>query len=499
MILSARAFSQSHRTWLLILLTLFGAMLMRNCQKQTPTTDEHVHLVRGLAFIKLEPTLLRGHPPLFNALQALSAASDDALELSRVKDDARVSSVASALFKKHPKKMRHHIVFGRTITALFALLFMALLFEHLRKRFGLKSAGFACALFALHPSVLAHAQLCTTDFSFAALALLTLCALTELFETQNRRALLKLCFWSSALVCTKYVGILFALFLLVVGIAWALFAKNVRYAGAAGMPEKNKLARFIKDAALVLCCALFAFMAVHLFDAPFKTAQGLAAEQPALVAGSSLSALGNVPLPFARTALFGLAEAERHHTRGHSSYFDKEVSSKGWPGFYAALFFAKTPLALLVLSFVSLFALVRFRERRRLLLLGVSAAACFVFYSMSSIQIGYRHVLLFVLAHAALVGVLSGSLVSDDRFSLKNAAFFAALLSLFFGAYVAPDYLGDFNLCFDYLKDATPVNTINDHIEVYLYKPKILKPKPAPKPALKKVRTPLKAKAGAQK
>ena len=66
MILSARAFSQSHKTWLLILLTLFGAMLMRNCHKQTPTTDEHVHLVRGLAFWQLEATQLRGHPPLFN-------------------------------------------------------------------------------------------------------------------------------------------------------------------------------------------------------------------------------------------------------------------------------------------------------------------------------------------------------------------------------------------------------------------------------------------------
>lgn len=388
------------------MLAAMGVVMEIDLRRDSPTLDEKNHLIRGLALLWTgDARLSSSHPPAANLLQALPGALRGApLDLTRVPgwDAADVGAVGRAWLAHDYERARGDIMAGRRVTLGLALALGLGLYLGALAR-GPTFALLVLALYALHPIVLAHGHLATTDLAITAAAYLVVVGAAAYLERRGARPLLAL----GAALGLAFVTKLSA-FLLLPGLALAAVYAAVRGLGRfADLSPARRVRRLARDALVVLALVLLAINAAYGFqrtgwrvdailaepepERPLTTARyhGALLEQR-----SPLRHLpGWLPIPLPYPYVFGLSAVDAQARDGHGLHIFGRLWS--WmPAYFPALLILKSCLGFLALLVLGL-AVPRVRRwpsPRALVFVAVPLG--YLLIAMASrLNIGVRHAL----------------------------------------------------------------------------------------------------------
>lgn len=441
-----------------LLLAAMAVLLELDLRRDSPTIDEKNHLVRGLAALTTgDLRLSSSHPPLANLLQALPGALRGAsLDLSRAPgwDRAAVDPVARAWLAHDYERARGDIMAGRRVTLLLALALGLGLYLGALAR-GPTFALLVLALYALHPIVLAHGHLATTDLPITAAAVLVAFAAARCLERRGPAPLVALGLALGLAFATKLSALLL-LPGLALAAAWTAARGLGRYAGPAPARRALLLARDVLAAAAL---AVLVVNAAYGFQRTGWRVDALLAEpepERALTTARYHGALLDqrsplrhlpgwlrVPLPY--PYVFGLSAVEAQAADGHGNH----LFGRTWawmPAYFPALLLLKTSLGLLALFGLGL-ALARPRlPTSPRALVFVALPLGWLLLAMSArLNVGVRHVLPVVPFMILLAARGAERLLAHDRPAARRLAL--GLLGLTAAEAIAatPDHLSHFS------------------------------------------------------
>jgi 4-amino-4-deoxy-L-arabinose transferase-like glycosyltransferase len=470
--------AQSLRRWQLLarvserklvrgLLALLALLLGASMIDESPTTDEPLHLTRGLAYYWGPDTSLNySHPPLGNVVGALPVALIESVlggrvEMSKVTGyaDGEVWKVARDMIGSHYGRHRPWFFEAR---AMIALLSIALAFYVYRlgvQFFGSAVGLCALAFFVFHPTLIAHGRLMTTDMPVTVAMVIAVGELVRFLNGGSR--------WhGAAAACAVGVGMV-TKFTGLSMIPLASFAVLVTAGFRVGRYRGVSLVRALASAtgfiALAALASLFVINAAYRFERTGASAAEMlswpepAPNKPRGYGGDALEraelltklpAWMPVPLPY--TYVFGLSVQRAHLDTGHKTVFFGRVLKHGHPAYFPVLLSIKTPIVML--AALAYAAFVFWRRRGRISLpaaLFAGYAVCLLALSMrAAINIGVRHVLpiMPILAILAGLGAVHAWRALRDEQMRERLAIGALVASVIGIAWSFPDYLSDFNL-----------------------------------------------------
>ena len=319
-----------------------------------------------------------------------------------------------------------------------------------RRSAGALAALFSVALFALDPSVLAHAGLATTDIEFTAAFCGPLLAFVVWWETPTSRTASVAGLLFGAALASKYEGL--ALVPCAVAAAAVLAWGRIR----PRLPARS----------IALHAALAAVVAFVVVWATYRFSFGALASQldartlarldhdcSSSTSCSAIAWLASKPMP-APASIDGLWEFLWEERAGHPSYLLGAWSMHGFAAYYSVGLLVKTPIPELLLAAGGLAWALRNdpRDRAARIAAPVAAAVALVAVASSSgINIGVRHVLPVLPLLSIAGGRALAALMSDVQGSLAARRAAQALAGglgawLAFGSLRAhPEYLGYFN------------------------------------------------------
>lgn len=483
----------------LALLALCAVLMWTSERGRTLTADEPLHLIRGHAFWWNDTARLSyAHPPLANAITSLPYAGlgdepwGDAKtptgepakqkadpELTRAEVLPTLSGwkvanplhISSDYFRHDFARAKAELTGARRMMMLWTLALGLFLYVWMERRYGWTAASVALALFSVHPALLAHGSLATTDMPLAATAFASLAAVIAWIERPSWTRVGLFALATTAMVLSKHSGAAFTVVMSFIVLGVAALGR-----GGFGAPggldhvraRLRRTAIVAGQLALVAIVMITAIAAIYRFDRVGLTvAQILAEPEPHNWISSKHdfellehSAIAKLPpslrLPFPYTWLVGLATVSEQNSMGHGNYFFGLRARAGHPLYFPVMLFAKSPTGLLVLCGVAAgLALARLRRRQWPSLtssvLAIFAAVSLASACASNINIGVRHVLplmlvMIVFAARAAQLLLAGAL---PRLGTRGAQALTLACLLGCGAGAAwtfPSYLGDFNL-----------------------------------------------------
>jgi hypothetical protein len=486
----------------LLLLLLCGALLWTSERGRSLTADEPLHLVRGHSlWWTHESKLSYAHPPLANAITSLPQAGrgDEAWGLGATPDGQPRTTIASkrapdpdlthaeamtklpgwavaqpldlstAYFRHDFQTAKAELISARRMMMLWTLGLGLFIYVWCERRWGFTTAILSLCLYALHPTLLAHGQLATTDMPLAAMVFVSLAALIAWIERPSWTAVLGFAVATTAMVLSKHTGLAYVVLMSLMLLGAAVLGRG----GFAAVPggRARRVALTAAQLSLVAAAMIFAIDAIYLFDrVGLSVAEILAEPEPhnwiskkheyQLLEHSPLAKLPSglrLPLPF--TWLVGLATVSEQNAMGHGNYFFGVRGDSGHPLYFPVLLFAKSPTGLLVLLGLGVWPAVACLRARRwpsvatgvLLLFSTFA---FMSACASDINIGVRHVLPLLPIMVVFAGRVAAKLIESAP-ELPRALHGrrgrglvgACVLGCALGAaHTFPAYLGDFNL-----------------------------------------------------
>ncbi|MFO7566851.1 MAG: glycosyltransferase family 39 protein [Enhygromyxa sp.] len=483
----------------LLLLLLCGALLWTSERGRTATADEPLHLIRGHAFWwKDTARLSYAHPPLANAITSLPHAKlGDApwgpprdpsgeLESTPPKHDpqapraevlpslsgwevANPLPLSSAYFRHDFSRAQAELTSARRVMMLWTLGLALFLYAWLERRYGWTAAIIGLGLFAVHPTLLAHGRLVTTDMPLTATALLSLAATIAWIERPSWTRVWLFALATTAMALSKHSGLAYTVVLSLIVLGAAALGR-----GGFAPDSDHPRARLRRSAvvggqlALVALLMITAIAAIYRFDrVGLSVAELLAEPEPhnwisskhdyELLERSPIAKLPpSLRLPFPYTWLVGLATVSKQNAMGHGNFFFGLRPRAGHPLYFPVMLFAKSPSGLLVLLGAGaglVFARLRRREWPSLTttVLVIFAAVTLASACGSRINIGVRHVLPLLLisivfaARAAQL-LLAGALARIGARGGRALVLSCALGCGLGAAWSFPAWLGDFNL-----------------------------------------------------
>lgn len=456
-----RAWMARH-VFAIVVLAAMAGLLGVTSKTEGVTVDEPYHVTRGLAYWWTgSANLSWAHPPLSNALAGLPHRSNrDAVDITQVAGYARsdTARLAPAFFKAHWKTVRRGMFASRSMMAALAVAFAAYVYVVCSRELDRRTAQFALAFVALHPFMLGHGKLVTTDAPltcFLGVALLELIAWLRGGAAWRALSMSLAC---GAAFATKFSAVYF---LPILFCAPALFAltRRGRFQGV-GRPRG-----VLTAAGVVLLAGLVSIAvvnAVYRFEATFMTRDELRAAVVSGDAGSRafveelerpaspLARLpASLPIPLPARYVHGLISVADHSDDGHSSWYWGEAGDGGWRSYFPVLLLIKSPTSLLLTLAGALALLVGLRRApsaRSWVLVGY-AATVLLSGVASNLNIGVRHVMPLVVP----LGVLGGRALALawERWGSRRVVrwCFAGLAVVHVGGVATgfPDYIGDFN------------------------------------------------------
>lgn len=490
--------SQDRRRHLLalLLLLLCAALLWTSERGRSPTADEPLHLIRGHAFWWNETSRLSyAHPPLANAINSLPYAglgdepwgpdktptgepeaeqpNAEQPELTRAEalptlsgwEVANPLHVSTAYFRHDYGRAKAELTGARRMMMLWTLALALFLYLWMERRYGWTAGIVALALFSLHPTLLAHGRLMTTDMPLAATAFASLAATVAWIERPSWTRVGLFGLATTAMVLCKHSGLAITIVLSAIVLGAAALGRG----GFADRgTRRRRVAAVFGQLTLVALAMIFAIAAIYRFDRVGLTvAEILAEPEPhnwisgrykfELLERSPIAKLpSGLPLPFPYTWLAGLATVSKQNAMGHGSYFFGLREHAGHPLYFPVLLLAKSPLGLLILLGVALqIGVVRLRRREwpslSTSVLAIFAAVTLVSACASDINIGVRHVLPLMLISIVFAARAAQLLIvgAVERIDARKgqALVLACLLGCGLGAAATfPNWLGDFNL-----------------------------------------------------
>lgn len=430
---------------------------------ESPTTDEPLHLTRGLAYFwGPDASLSYSHPPLGNAWGALPIVlSEPRIAVGELNGYARgeVWAVTRELFGDQYAARRVWFFEARAMIALTCVLLAFYMYRLGVRFFGGAVGVWGLVFFVSHTTLIAHGRLMTTDMPVTVAMVFAVGELVTFLNGGSR--------WHGACAAlavgvslvTKYTGsLLVPLATLAVVVTAGL--RVGRYRGSSVRSALGAAAVFV---ALSAATTLVVVNAAYRFEGTGATASemlswstpvhdeerdyGVAVLQRA----SLLQKLPNwLPIPLPYTYVFGLSVLRAHDSLGHPSWFLGRSTRNGQPAYFPIMLLIKTPVALL--AALGCAASVFWRRRGRVSLpawLLSAYAVCMVLVAMrAAINIGVRHVLPMIpimTLFAGLGAVHALRAVRDERWRRRLAA--GVVVSSALGVAVSfPDYLSDFNV-----------------------------------------------------
>ncbi len=416
----ARDFVAAIPTWILVtlLLALFSVLAGTAAFRDSATFDETAHIAAGFTALdrgdfRLDPV----HPPLGRMWMALPLwiCGSDADYESPAWHRADFWSFGSQFLYGRPQESPRRSPASRLIPARIAMIVLGVLLGLVIYRWALDlwdpaGALVALLLYALSPTVLAHAHLATTDFPAAAGYVLTLWTFWRFCRRPSpaRAAVVGLALGASLL--TKFSTILLPPILLLLAVAWILSAPD----------NVERTARAKQSLALALTFGI----AIVCIWAGYRFRYSMTPEGAGIPAWGKLAteSSGNAWRVVQRIDVlellpegysWGLA-----NTLAISRRFAYLNGATYWGGHWAYFPVAtllKTTPALLFLAGWALWTLVR-RAGTRSLPLQFLIVPTFAYFGVAVIgdmNIGHRHLLplypLAILATGSLPGFLDGS------------------------------------------------------------------------------------------
>lgn len=298
-------------------------------QVTSPTTDEHLHLTRGLAWWWGGDTRLNWpHPPLGQLVAAAPVALfSDPIDFSALNgfEEADKRSVALHYFERYEVARAHLSIARQTMIAL-AILLALYLFEWTRRRYGVRLALITTLLYAANPVLLAHAGLMTTDFPVTMVTIVALLQLHDYLTGRSWWSLIGLMLSIGALLTTKLSGIAVAVILLPPALLFAIAGRG-RFAGLVGSRRASLLAR---DVVLTMLVGVLSINAVYRFDdTGLSSTEILERATPSTASKTEMTEDGLVarfwpdawPMPLPFTYLYSVEFLKEQNARGHAGYF----------------------------------------------------------------------------------------------------------------------------------------------------------------------------------
>lgn len=447
----------------LALLVLMAVALATSLREQSPTTDESLHMTRGLAYFwGPDASLSYAHPPLGNALAMLpTALRAKPVAIGKMSgfDRGLLGSISYDLLKTDYEARRQWIFEGRGMVALMTVLLGWYVFTFCAAVWDRRSALIALFFYATLPTLIAHGGLLTTDMPVTVAMTIALGELV-LYVTGKARFHLWTCALATgAALATKFtaVALLPVAALVLGGAAW--FGVG-RFAGVSRLRALRKAGVVL---ALIGVCGVFSIDAAYRFeDTGLTVKELLARREPvnAVTAGYRGSLLEKssplprlpswLPIPLPYTYVFGMASVKAHDHDGHGTTFFGKFMTHGSPAYFPVLLLAKTPLLLLCALGVGAFSLLwrrRMPSATTLALLAFSAVMLGLAMK-ASINIGVRHVLPLMPIMAMLGGRAVSLALDEPWLPSERGAYLGGLAALqVLGLWLYhPDYLADFNL-----------------------------------------------------
>jgi 4-amino-4-deoxy-L-arabinose transferase-like glycosyltransferase len=452
----------SQRQSIAVLLGVLALLLGLSMIDESPTTDEPLHLTRGLAYFwGPDASLSYQHPPLGNAFAALPVVlSASRIDIGALDGYARGETwtVARSLLAPHYGKRRPWLFEAR---AMMALLCIGLAFYGYRlgaKLFGPAVGLWTLLFFALHPTLIAHGRLDTTDMPVTAAMLIATGELVFYLLGGSRWHGVTAAVAVGAGVVCKHTGL--AMVPLATGAVLLTAALGLgRHRGQRRAKALAEATLFVTLSALM---ALFVINAAYRFERTGLTAAEMlslpepAPEEPKGFGGEVLERSSilpklppALPIPLPYTYVFGLSVLRAHAGGGHPTTFFGERMRHGHPAYFPVMLLIKTPLPLLFALGCALVIAIRRRGRLSLAswLLG-GYAVCLVMMAMrGSINIGVRHVLPMIPIMCLFGGLgmvhLLRTLGAEAERRLALGVVLASLIGVIWSF---PDYLSDFNM-----------------------------------------------------
>lgn len=436
-----------------------------------PTVDEPFHLIRGLAWWWTDSTRLSyAHPPVANALQALPAVWTSApVDLTTLEgwSDANHAHMAQQLVMTRYDQARPWLWSGRLVTMALMILLAVGTYLWTSRRLGAWTGLVTLALLAFNPTVLAHAQLFTTDLPVA-LALAAVAATFVDMLAPRRpatwRPWLNLVLFAVAMgaaLGTKFTAVAMIPLLGGIGVFAAVRGWG-RYAGPTLGWRLLRVAGemvFVAGVSLVILGALYRFEEVGLtvgeilahpeprchltedFDGTFLEQRWLTASLPRWL-----------PIPLPYSWWFGFEMVRHHGSIGHPTWFAGLTYGRFNPAYFPVLLLIKNPAPWLVGLGALTFLQVRARRWLALPLAvpTVMGIAMLLLLMASNLNIGVRHALpvIVLLTPTAAAGLvrLGRAFLHAGGVARRVAAAALVLVLPAVAITHAGHYLGYFNI-----------------------------------------------------
>ncbi len=444
------------------LLALMVALMAIAIVRDSPTCDEPFHMTRGLAlWWEGDSRLSYAHPPLANALQAAPGAARGApADISSFSawKQTKVPELARQYGTKVYPRAREDMQLGRAVTAALALLLGVYLYVR-SLRHGTVRALFVLGLYALHPIVLAHGHLTTTDLPLTVAFVIAVCEWERFVVTGRTARLFTAALALGAAMITKFS----ALILVFVFVLVALYAALRRTGRFSGLTWPRVAAGLARDIAIVFAIVVFVINAAYGFQRTGLTVDRILAEREPLhwvstrhegrlLDKSLLGKLpGGLPVPLPYTYVFGAFSTAAHTRLDHGNYFFGGLHGPS-PAYFPVLLVIKSPVGFLLLLGVGASVLrVRRRWPRLQTVALVAAPALYLVLAMKShVNLGVRHVmpvLPFLVMVAARGGAWLGLRSRQAAgVPLRRVAAGAAGLVVAEAIMATPHQLSHFNL-----------------------------------------------------
>jgi hypothetical protein len=308
-------------------------------------------------------------------------------------------------------KIDRVIPLARRGMATFALLLALTAFFFTRRMFGDVSALVSLALIAFEPTLVAHGSLVTTDMALSATSLL---AVASFFLFHRRRTLGRLIlagFCCGLALSVKHSGVLIVPTLLLLAFAELLFDWRPG--------ERSRTSRVWKEAAAVLF-VLFLGLGVLWATYHFRYAARPDGAQMTMslsdfVADTRAKENHSVILktiPFLahhhllpEAYLYGFVDVLSISDPGQSAFLFGHLYPHGVPQYFPSVILIKTTLGMIGLALLSLLASWKRSFDIRPLYLLVPSLVWLLAGMVSTLNIGYRHILPVIAPACCLIGV----------------------------------------------------------------------------------------------
>jgi hypothetical protein len=437
------------------LLVIFFLQVLCVSLVKSPSWDEPGHIAAGLTYVETGNFLVNPqHPPLLKELSGM------ALKLSGARlpegpptreflkgDPAYQWMVGSKILVTGD--LERNLLLARLPLILVSVMLAALVFVWGRQLIGVAAALGGLFLFALDPTVIAHAGFVTMDVGSSAFMVLALCAVWNYAQHPNARWLVLCGLAMGAALTAKFT----AIFLLpVVGV---LLLAAVRWApGAAAGPGARQAAA---PDDLCPCGSGRKHKNCH-----GKTSQGRTAALAAFdylpyarAAGAFLLmlaiALVVIELVYGfhggiQRYIEGLRLVNADHDPDYLTFLGGQMRYR-FESYFAEAYLLKEPVAAIVLAALGIFQLLRARSIGILakLFLLLPPAVLFMAHTLFADCLGIRYII-GVLPFTCLFGGLAlASLVRSGSTVKRCAAGVLCAWSIVAAAGIYPDQLSYFN------------------------------------------------------